>query len=413
MTSTRADIERIYREESRRVLASLIRLLQGNFDLAEEAMHDAFIAALAQWPDSGIPTNPRAWLVSAGRFKAIDRLRQRACHDASLALMATEVETTASMLEDAHTIADDPLRLIFTCCHPDLMPEARLALTLREVCGLTTEQIAAAFLVPPPTLAQRIVRAKARIRDAGIPYEVPAPAQLPERLSSVLQVIYLVFNEGYSASNGDSLARHELCSEALRLGEQLAGLLHDSEVMGLLALMLLHDARAAARTTPGGELIPLEEQDRRKWNQPQIKRGCAMVLEALRKTRAGPYLLQAAIAAVHAEADSAGDTDWHQIVGLYEVLMRRQPTPVVALNHAVAIAMLEGPAHGLASIDRLIERGGLKHYHLAWAARGDLHRRLNRRAPAIADYRQAIALAEQGPERRYLQRRLAALEKLA
>lgn len=409
MDSLQTDIERIYRQESRRVLASLIRLLQGNFDLAEEALQDAFAAALNQWPEQGLPDNPRAWLVSAGRFKAIDRLRKRARQDDSLKDLALDVDGAVFDPDDSDTIADDPLRLIFTCCHPSLAPEARLALTLREVCGLTTEQIAAGFLVPAPTLAQRIVRAKGKIRDAGIPYEVPDTDQLPECLGSVLQVIYLVFNEGYSSSTGDSVARLALCAEAIRLARLLLDLLPDAEVKGLLGLMLLHHARRDARSSAAGDLIPLEEQDRHRWHREQIDEGSALVVEALQSPHAGAYSLQAAIAAVHAEADSAETTDWRQITGLYTLLMRLQPTPVVALNRAVAVAMYEGPARGLALIDAIMARGELQHYHLAYAARADLYRRLQQPQEARQNYQRALELAEQAPERRYLERRLAEL----
>jgi RNA polymerase sigma-70 factor (ECF subfamily) len=404
-------IDELYRHEARRVLATLIRLLQGDFDLAEEALHDAFMAALTQWPQQGIPDNPRAWLVSAGRFKAIDRMRRSARFYASRVALAAELEAQAEADADAEDedIVDDRLRLVFTCGHPALSPEAQVALTLREVCGLTTEAIAAAFLIPPPTLAQRIVRAKGKIRDACIPYEVPGPAELPQRLDSVLQVIYLVFNEGYSAASGDDLIRRELSAEAIRLGRLLLELLPEAEVAGLLALMLLHDARRAARTSAAGDLIPLDEQERSLWDRDQITEGCELVLKALRSHRFGPYALQAAIAAVHAEAPSSEQTDWSEITGLYDVLLRVSPSPVVELNRAVAIAMRDGPAAGLPLIDAILERGDLRRYHLAHAARADLCRRLGRIDTARDAYRQALSLAQQEPERRFLQRRLSEL----
>lgn len=411
MPTIQQQISTIYEQDSRQVLASLIRLMQGNFDLAEEALQDAFTAALAQWPRDGIPDNPGAWLISTGRFKAIDRLRKRARYDDSVTDIAERLASEPFPPENWDTIEDDQLRLIFTCCHPSLSPEARLALTLREVCNLTTEQIAAAFLVPVPTLAQRIVRAKSKIRDAGIPYEVPDKEQLPERLDSVLQAIYLVFNEGYSASAGDTLARHELSAEAIRLARLLMNLLPETEVTGLLALMLLHHARQSARTTAQGDLIPLEDQDRTLWNREQIREGCALVVQALQSPGIGPYSLQAAIAAVHAEAPSATDTDWRQITGLYDILLNMTPTPVVALNRAVAIAMRDGPEAGLAVIDTLKSHGELENYHLFHAAQADLHRRLGQTTQAREHYRQAIELAEQEPERRYLQRRLEQLEE--
>ena len=403
-------IDEVYRNESRRVLATLIRLLQGNFDLAEEALHEAFAAALTQWRRDGVPDNPRAWLVSAGRFKAIDRLRQRARHDRSLAEIAGLLEQQSSndALED-EAIEDDRLRLIFTCCHPSLSSEAQVALTLREICDLTTEEIARAFLLAAPTVAQRIERAKAKIRDAGIPYEVPQQAELPERLDAVLQVIYLVFNEGYSASAGDRLIRHDLSAEAIRLARLLQSLLPDTEVSGLLALMLLQDSRRAARTDTDGNLILLEQQDRSRWNREQIDEGCALVLEALGSRRFGPYTLQAAIAAVHAEAPCAEQTDWAEIAGLYDALMRVSPSPVVELNRAVAIAMRDGPAAGLHCIEAIFARGELLDYHLAYAAQADLYRRLGRDTAAAAAYRKALELASQEPERRFLQQRLTQL----
>jgi RNA polymerase sigma-70 factor (ECF subfamily) len=406
-------LDAIYRNESRRVLATLIRLL-GDFELAEEALHEAFTAALKQWPDSGVPANPRAWLVSAGRFKAIDQLRRRARFDTSLNEIAVQLELDAEAeADDDHDIADDRLRLIFTCCHPSLAPEAQVALTLREVCGLTTEEIARAFLSSAPTIAQRIVRAKAKIRDAKIPYEVPAQAELPERLDAVLQVIYLVFNEGYLASTGAALTRNSLSEEAIRVCRLLLELLptplEDGESAGLLALMLLHESRSGARATADGDLIVLEEQDRTLWDQRLIDEGKALVLRAFAARRIGPYTLQAAIAAVHAEANNAAATDWPQIVGLYDVLLRANPSPVVELNRAVALAMRDGPQTGLALIDALLARGELGDYYLAHAARADLCRRLDQIDAARHAYQQALALTQQQAERRFLERRLAAL----
>jgi RNA polymerase sigma-70 factor (ECF subfamily) len=403
-------VEQVYRDESRRVLATLIRLL-GDFDLAEEALHEAFRAALEQWPRDGAPANPRAWLVSAGRFKAIDALRRRARFDAALATLAEQLDQDSSALlgQDAESVADDRLRLIFTCCHPALQPEARVALTLREVCGLTTEEIARAFLTAPPTLAQRIVRAKAKIRDARIPYQVPARAELPERLESVLQVVYLVFNEGYAASAGDALTRPDLSGEAIRLGRLLASLLPESEALGLLALMLLHEARRAARTSPSGDIVLLEDQDRALWHREQIAEGADMVARALASRSFGPYTLQAAIAAVHAQAPSVAATDWPQIVGLYDLLAQAVPSPVIELNRAVAVAMRDGPAAGLALIDAILARGELADYHLAHAARADMCRRLDRPAEARAAYERALSLARQEPERRFIEGRLREL----
>ena len=405
-----ARLQDIYQTESRRVLATLIRLL-GDFDLAEEALHEAFSAALTQWPNDGIPDNPRAWLVSTGRFKAIDQLRRKSRFNVSYEEVADRLESEMATEEEGeHSIEDDRLRLIFTCCHPSLAPEAQLALTLREVCGLTTEAIASAFLTSTPTLAQRIVRAKAKIRDAGIPYEVPEADQLPERLASVLQVIYLIFNEGYSASSGDRLIRQDVSTEAIRLARLLLQLLPEPEAEGLLALLLLQDARRAARVSEEGELILLEEQDRSRWDRRQISEGCERVLRALASRRFGPYTLQAAIAAVHAEAETVECTDWPQIVGLYDALLDMSPSPVIELNRAVAVAMRDGPVQGLSLIDDLLERGALANYHLIHAARADLHRRLGHTKAARAAYQRALALAQQGPEQRFLSRRLAELD---
>ncbi len=417
-----ATITRIYREESRRVLATLIRLL-GDFDLAEEALHDAFTAALLQWPHEGIPAHPRAWLVSAGRFKAIDQLRKRARFDTSIAQIAQQFlidmenagDAESAGEADALSIVDDQLRLIFTCCHPSLSAEAQVALTLREVCGLTTEEIARAFLSAPATIAQRIVRAKAKIRAAKIPYEIPAQDELPARLDIVLQVIYLVFNEGYSAAVGDRLIREHLILEAIRLGRLLVELFlvklaPDAETMSLLALMLLHASRTAARTDANGDMILLDAQDRTRWNREQIREGSALVLRALNTRRVGPYTIQAAIAAVHSEATSAAATDWMQIVGLYDVLLRINPSPIVELNRAVAIAMRDSSEHGLSLIDAILARGDLTDYHLAHAARADLLRRLDRRAEAKDAYTRALGLVKSEPERRFLERRLAELD---
>ena len=405
----RERVDEVYRSDSRRVLATLIRLL-GDFDIAEEALHDAFRAALEQWPRDGVPANPRAWLVSAGRFKAIDGIRRRARFDALDDVgEQAEVAIVDAAAWEKESVEDDRLRLVFTCCHPALSPDAQVALTLREVCGLTTEEIARAFLTPAPTLAQRIVRAKAKIRDAGIPYQVPAHAELPDRLDAALRVIYLVFNEGYSASSGASLTRHDLSGEAIRLGRLLVELLPEPEAVGLLALMLLHESRRAARTSPAGDLVLLSDQDRSLWNRAQITEGLALVERALSSRRFGPYTLQAAIGAVHAEAPSAAATDWAQIVGLYEVLARADPSPVVELNRAAAVAMRDGPAAGLALIDAILARGELGDYHLAHSARADFCRRLGRTAEARASYQRALALARQEPERRFLARRLAEL----
>jgi RNA polymerase sigma-70 factor (ECF subfamily) len=410
----RETVDAVYSSESRRILATLIRLL-GDFDLAEDALHDAFAAALRQWPKEGVPANPRAWLVSAGRFRAIDVLRRRARFDASQDVIAEQIETHVwdPVELDNAGLEDDRLRLVFTCCHPALAPEARVALTLREVCGLTTEEIARAFLTSPPTLAQRIVRAKATIRDARIPYKVPEPAELADRLDTVLQVIYLVFNEGYSASSGESLTRADLLGEAIRLGRLLIELLPEPEVAGLLALMLLHDSRRAARASADGELILLEDQDRSLWNREQIAEGVALVQQALATRRLGPYTLQAAISAVHAGAQDAAATDWAQIVALYDLLVQAVPSPVVELNRAVAVTMRDGPQAGLALIDAILARGDLADYHLAHSARADFLRRLGRSGEAAAAYRTALALARQEPERRFIEGRLRELEAIS
>jgi len=400
-------LEVIYRTESRRMFATLIRLL-GDFDLADEALHDAFRVALEQWPREGMPANPRAWLVSTGRFKAIDGLRRRARFD-SVDDLDSWPDPASEEVVDDDSVEDDRLRLIFTCCHPVLSPEAQVALTLREVCGLTTEEIARAFLVAPPALAQRIVRAKGRIRDARVPYEVPPQVELPARLDSVLRVIYLVFNEGYSASAGESLTRAELSAEAIRLGRLLAQLLPEPESIGLLALMLLQESRRETRTTAKGDLVLLDEQDRSRWNRTLIAEGTALVERALLSGRAGPYALQSAIAAVHAEAPTAAATDWAQIVALYDLLLRLDPSPVAELNRAVALAMRDGPAAGLAAVDAILARGELADYHLAHAARADLCRRLGRIDEARTAYRRALELVRQASERRFLERRLAEL----
>ena len=402
-------VNAVYVAESRRVLATLIRLL-GDFDAAEEAMHEAFRAALEQWPRDGVPGNPRAWLVSAGRFKAIDSRRRLARFDGldrvSDAVIAVRDEAAWA---DPEALEDDRLRLIFTCCHPALSSDAQVALTLREVCGLTTEEIAQAFVTPAPTLAQRIVRAKGKIRDAKIPYEVPERADLANRLDSVLRVIYLVFNEGYAASSGASVTRHDLSAEAIRVGRLLVELLPEPEAIGLLALMLLHDSRRAARVNAGGDLVLLNDQDRSKWDRAQIGEGVRLVERALAGGAAGPYAVQAAIAAVHAEAASGAETDWGEIVGLYDALMRIAGSPVVELNRAVAVAMRDGPAAGLVLVDAILERGDLKDYRLAHAARADLCRRLGRVTAAAESYARALALTKQEPERRFLERRLAEL----
>jgi len=404
-------VDTIYRSDSRRVLATLIRLL-GDFDLAEEAMHDAFAAAVERWPAEGVPGNPLAWLVSTGRFKAIDCIRRRVRYDASLGSLARQLgdgNTTAVAMDEDADVPDDRLRLIFTCCHPAIQRDAQVALTLREVCGLTTEQIASAFLTQPPTLAQRIVRAKTKIKGAGIPYQVPEREDLAERLDSVLHVIYLVFNEGYSASSGASVTRLDLSGEAIRLGRLLAELLPEPEALGLLALMLLHESRRAARSNSAGDLVLLDEQDRSRWNAELIGEGLALVERALSSRRFGPYAIQAAIAALHAEAKDAAATDWSQIVGLYDVLLRSEPSAVIELNRAVAVAMRDGPEAGLFLIEALLGRGELSGYHLAHSARADLYRRLGRVDEAAAAYRRALDLVRQEPERRFIERRLAEL----
>ena len=397
----------VFRRDAGRIRATLIRLL-GSFDLAEDAMHDAFNAALQRWPAEGLPANPRAWLISTARYKAIDAIRRRTRFEASQADIANTLHggDPAAAAVDEDELPDDRLRLIFTCCHPALTPDARAALTLREVCGLTTEEIARAFLVPAPTIAQRIVRAKAKIRDERIPYQVPAGAELPERTGAVLAVIYLLFNEGYAASSGPSLTRVDLSTEAIRLGRVLLELLPEPEVIGLVALMLLHESRRTARVSAGGELVLLEQQDRSTWNQAFIHEGIALVERALTTRRFGPYTLQAAIAAVHAEATTAEATDWRQICALYAALLAMQPSPVIELNRAVAVAMHEGPAAGLALIEAIVARGELRDYHLVHSARADLLRRLGRRDEARAAYGQALALAKSDPERRYLEKRL-------
>ena len=404
-------VNAVYVAESRRVLATLIRLL-GDFDTAEEALHDAFRAALEQWPREGVPRNPRSWLVSAGRFKAIDGLRRQSRFDQlDEAGAAEELAVDPDAWADQESVEDDRLRLIFTCCHPALAPDAQVALTLREVCGLRTEEIAQAYLTPAPTLAQRIVRAKAKIRDARIPYQVPSREELPERLDTVLRVVYLVFNEGYTASSGSAVTRHDLSGEAIRLGRLIVELLPASEAQGLLALMLLHDSRRAARTTASGELILLEDQDRSLWNRDQIAEGSRIVQRALAAGH-GPYAIQAAIAALHAEAPSAAATDWVEIVGLYDLLLRSDPSPVIELNRAVAIAMRDGPAAGLPLIDAILGRGDLRDYRLSHAARAELCRRLGRTADARASFERALALTRQEPERRFLERRIGELSRL-
>ena len=410
--NARARVDAVYRSDSRQVFATLVRML-GDFDLAEEALQDAFKAALEQWPRDGVPANPRAWLVSTGRFKAIDTIRRRARFeplpdDLDRRLIADGHDPADG---DSETLEDDRLRLIFTCCHPALAAEVQVAMTLREVCGLTTEEVARAFLISPSTVAQRIVRAKAKIRNARIPYEIPTQSELPERLDAVLRVIYLVFNEGYSASSGESLTRHDLSSEAIHTGRLLLQLLPEPEVIGLLALMLLQESRRAARTSPAGDIVLLENQDRTQWNHDYIREGSALVEQALAANQVSAYTIQAAIAAVHANAADGAATDWGQIVGLYDLLMRAGASPVVELNRAVAVAMRDGPAAGLSLIDAILARGELKNYHLMHAARADLCRRLDRIDEALSAYERALSLAQQEPERRFLERRLAELKK--
>ena len=408
MSEIAAQIEAVYRSDSRRVLASLVRLL-GGMEAAEEALHDAFAAAAQQWPREGLPKNPASWLISAGRFKAIDKIRRRARFDAAQSELLRQIEETMEDAPEDHEIADDQLRLIFTCCHPALSAEAQLALTLREVCGLKTEEIARAFLAGAPAIAQRIVRAKARIRDEKLPYQVPGPEDLPGRLAIVLRVIYLVFNEGYSASAGEEVTRRDLSEEAIRLGRLLFDLLPEPEVAGLLALMMLHEARRPARMSPDGEIVLLADQDRSLWNKTTIAQAGRLVRDALRSRRAGIYCIQAAIASLHAEAPTADATDWGEIAGLYDVLAGIDPSPVVALNRAVAIAMRDGPAAGLRLIEGILEGGALDTYHLAHAARADLYRRLGRIEEARGAYIRALELARQEPERRFLRRRLETL----
>jgi RNA polymerase sigma-70 factor (ECF subfamily) len=410
VAGVREAVNAVYRADSRRVLATLIRLL-GDFDLAEEAMHQAFAAALEQWERDGVPENPRAWLVTAGRFKAIDRMRRRARFDAASGELAERLDAEAREAEEAdhEGLEDDRLRLIFTCCHPSLPPDAQMALTLREVCGLTTEEIARAFLTAPSTLAQRIVRAKNKIKLAHIPYEVPGRSELPARLDTVLHVVYLVFNEGYSASSGESVTRHDVSGEAIRLGRLLVELMPEPEVVGLLALMLLHESRRAARTSADGDIVLLDDQDRSLWDRRMIAEGGALVERALAAGRVGPYTLQAAIAAAHARAEAPAATDWPEIVSLYDVLERVTPSPVVSLNRAAAVAMRDGPAAGLVLIDAILARGDLSDYHLAHSARAELCRRLGRNAEARVSYERALELTRQEPERRFLERRLAGL----
>lgn len=410
----RAVVDAVYRTESRQVLATLIHVL-GNFDAAEEALHEAFAVAVEQWARDGVPANPRAWLVSTGRFKAIDGMRRRTRLDRSLPELTKQLESTTAIKseqQDDETVEDDRLRLIFTCCHPALAPEAQVAMTLREVCGLTTEEIARAFLTKPATIAQRIVRAKAKIRDARIPYEVPSEKELPDRLDAVLRVVYLAFNEGYSASFGDALTRHDLSGEAIRLGRVLIELLPEPDTMGLLGLMLLQDSRRAARTSATGELTLLEDQDRSLWNREQVAEGVALVQQSLSMGQVGPYTIQAAIAAVHAEAPSGEATDWPTIVALYDLLFQAYPSPVVELNRAVAVAMRNGPLAGLELVEAILKRGDLDTYHLAHAARADLCRRLGRTKEARASYQRALSLTQQEPERRFLEQRLAELPAL-
>jgi RNA polymerase sigma-70 factor (ECF subfamily) len=406
-------IDAVYTAESRRVLATLIRLL-GDFDAAEEAMHDAFRAALEQWPGDGVPDNPRAWLVSTGRFKAIDAKRRLSRFDSLDESKSGESEKLLGTVDpdawtDKESVEDDRLRLIFTCCHPALAPDAQVALTLREVCGLTTEEIARTFLTPAPTMAQRIVRAKGKIRDARIPYKVPEASELPVRLDSVLRVVYLVFNEGYAASSGPAVTRHDLSSEAIRLGRLLVELLPEPEAMGLLGLMLIHESRRTARTSASGDLILLEDQDRSLWNHRFIAEGTALVERSIASGRSGAYTIQGAIAAVHAGARTAGATDWDEIVSLYDALLRLEPSPVIELNRAVAVAMRDGPAAGLAIVETILDRGDLREYRLAHAARADFLRRLGQKTDALEAYRRALTLTKQEPERRFLERRIAEL----
>jgi RNA polymerase sigma-70 factor (ECF subfamily) len=410
--ATQRTVEAVYRRESSRVLATLIRLV-GDFDLAEEALHEAFTAAMDQWPRQGVPANPRAWLISAGRFTAVDVLRRRSRADASLDELSRRIEadTVAQAASDPSAIGDDRLRLIFTCCHPALQPEARQALTLRAVCGLTTEEIARAFLASPPAIAKRIVRAKAKIRDARIPYEIPSREELPDRLDSVLQVIYVLFTEGYAASSGAALTRPDLSGEAIRLARVLVELLPEAEVLGLLALMLLHESRRAARTSPSGDPVLLDDQDRSLWNREQIDEGTSLLGRALATGTVGLYTVQAAIVAVHADAATAAETDWSRIAELYDLLLEANPSPVVALNRAVAIAMRDGPEAGLALIDAILARGDLHDYHLAHSARGDLLRRLGRTSEAVAAYRRALDLATQAPAKRFLLQRIRELTR--
>ena len=409
MSEVQARVEQVYREDSRRILATLIRLL-GDFDLAEEALHEAFFVAVERWQRDGVPDNPRTWLVSTGRFKAIDVLRRRARFKASQPLLLAQLEELEQADWSGEDVEDDRLRLIFTCCHPALAADAQVPLTLREVCDLTTEEIARAFLSAPATIAQRIVRAKAKIRDAKIPYQVPSLIELPERLDSVLRVIYLVFNEGYSASGGAELTREDLTREAIRLGRLLMELLPEPEVLGLLAMMLLHESRRPARTSPSGELVLLDDQDRSQWDAGLIAEGCALVERALTTRRFGPYCLQAAIAAVHAEAPTAGETDWEQIVGLYDVLLRAVPSPVIELNRAVAVAKRDGALAGLNLIEGILARGELQDYHLTHSARAEFCRQLGRVEEARAAYLRALELTRQEPERRFIEGRLSALE---
>jgi RNA polymerase sigma-70 factor, ECF subfamily len=408
--ATQRALEAVYRRESSRVLATLIRLV-GDFDLAEEALHEAFTAAMEQWPQQGVPENPRAWLISAGRFRAVDVLRRRSRADASLDELSRRIEADAASptASDPSAIEDDRLRLIFTCCHPALQPEARQALTLRAVCGLTTEEIARAFLASPPAIAKRIVRAKAKIRDARIPYEIPSRAELPDRLDSVLQVVYVLFTEGYAASSGAALTRPDLSGEAIRLARVLLELLPEAEVLGLLALMLLHESRRAARTSPSGDPVLLEDQDRSLWNREQIDEGVLLLQRALATGTVGPYTLQGAIVAMHAEAATAAETDWSRIAALYDLLLRANPSPVVALNRAVAVAMRDGPEPGLTLIDAILASGDLRDYQLAHSARGDLLRRLGRTSEAVAAYRRALDLATQAPTKRFLLQRIREL----